>query len=230
MVNRSCMFHVKLLLFLFLLPCVVIAQRTTTTVMEVKPLPALPAEDTSIEAYLNTFPSLSVHSMPYQWFYWTNFSRQRPKDFWNLVVAPVLNTYPHLNTRFAASLKADLFALDALPRVKPSSVLFKLSQAHANDLAKNASGKISHNSTNGKSFEKRMSDADVQRCAAENMSLGPGNAVLALIMLYIDEGLPDVGHRKNLLNPYYTEMGIGVAKGKGEMFVVVQDFACDQGK
>ncbi len=68
----------------------------------------------------------------------------------------------------------------------------------------------------------------VKRCAGENISFGPDNAVLMLVLLYIDEGVPDLGHRKTLLNPSFVEMGIGVGAYPDNKVMVVQDFACDQ--
>lgn len=220
----------KLLLALLLtLPVVSISQRTTTTVMTVKPLPPLPPKDPSLSAYVNSFAELKGLPASFQdWFYWTNYSRQRPKAFWDSVVVPILNTYPHMNTGYAASLKKELYQSKGYPLIKPNAQLLKAAQNHAFDLARNAPGTISHSSTNGTPFEQRIFKAGIQKCAAENLSLGPLNPVLSLILLYIDEGLPGLGHRKNLMNPYYVEMGIGVAKTKGELSVVVQDFACDQ--
>jgi uncharacterized protein YkwD len=162
------------------------------------------------------------------WYYWTNYSRMRPRAFWDSIVAPILKVYPALNTRYATSLKNDLYRIESLPAITANSALLRVAQSHANDLAKNSPGQLSHNSTNGGVFEKRLFSSGIQKCAAENLSLGPFNVVFALVLLYIDEGLPNVGHRKNLLSPYYVEMGIGIAKTKGNASVVVQDFACDQ--
>lgn len=223
------LFHVKLLILLFIVS--LSFAQTTTTRIEVKPLPPLPPVDTPLFDYVSTFPELSKLGEPYkEWYYWINYSRQHSKSFWTDVIDPILKVYPHLNTRYAKSLKEDLYRTSNLLLIKPNPSLLKVSQLHAFDLGKNAPGKISHNSTNGTAFEKRIFAAGIKNCAAENISLGPYNTVLALIMLYIDEGLPDTGHRNNLLSPYYTEMGVGIAKSKGDAIVVVQDFACDQGK
>jgi uncharacterized protein YkwD len=60
------------------------------------------------------------------------------------------------------------------------------------------------------------------------MSLGGGDILLSIAMLYLDFGLEDLGHRKTLLNPEYISIGIGAIQyGKDELFFV-QDFACDQ--
>ena len=225
-------FHVKLFLFLLLsIPLVTVAQRSSKTTLQVKPLPALPPQDPALFKLVNSFTELKgVPAGIVDWFYWTNYSRQRPRAFWDSVIVPILNVYPQINTSYAQSLKKELYQSQGYPLIKPNSTLLKVAQGHAVDLARNTPGSISHSSTDGTPFERRVFKSGIQNCAAENLSLGPFNTVLSLIFLYIDEGLPGVGHRKNLMNPYYTEMGIGLAATKGNAMVVVQDFACDQGK
>jgi len=224
------LFHVKLLL-LFLLPIALFSQHSTTTIVEVKPLPPTSTNNAEINSFLGSYRELDNASPQVkEWYYWTNYSRLHPKAFWDSIIVPILKVYPNLNTRFAASLKIDLYQAQSLSPIKPNVKLLRTSQAHAIDLARNSPGRLSHNSTNGDAFEKRIFSAGIQKCAAENLSLGPFNTVFALMLLYIDEGLPDVGHRRNLLSPYYAELGVGVAKTRGNAVVVVQDFACDQSR
>jgi uncharacterized protein YkwD len=102
-----------------------------------------------------------------------------------------------------------------------------MAQQHANSLASKKASP-SHTSTDGKTFRQRMEKANVKRCAGENISFGPPNVVLALVLLFLDQGVPDLGHRKSLLNSSYTEMGIGIASYPNNTFMVVQDFSCDQ--
>ncbi len=103
----------------------------------------------------------------------------------------------------------------------------KLSLAHAKDIAKNGLPP-SHTSTKGIPFQQRVANAGIIKCAAENLSLGNPNPVLSLILLFLDEGVPDLGHRNTLLNPYYTEIGIGISKHNNSQVFVVQDFSCAQ--
>jgi uncharacterized protein YkwD len=168
----------------------------------------------------------SLSSNAREWFYWTNYSRRNPKAFWDSVVAPILNTYPQFNTSYAASLKKDLYKAQKLPMIKPNLVLIKVAQAHAVDLSKK--GDLSHSSSNGTPFQRRVFSGGIQKCAAENLSLGIDNPVFSLVLLYLDEGISDLGHRVNLLSPFYVEMGIGISKTKSNSIIVVQDFACDQ--
>lgn len=51
---------------------------------------------------------------------------------------------------------------------------------------------------------------------------------MMLVLLYIDQGVPALGHRTALLNPSFTEMGIGISSYPAKNVIVVQDFACKQ--
>jgi uncharacterized protein YkwD len=75
----------------------------------------------------------------------------------------------------------------------------------------------------------RLKTAGIKYCGGENVSLGDTDPILSLVLLYIDYGLPTLGHRKALLNSTYTETGIGVANyGTGKTLFIVQDFSCTQ--
>lgn len=173
----------------------------------------------------NEFASLNPDQQ--EWFYWTNLSRQKPRFFFDSVVQPILKTYPELQSGYTTSLKNDLNKAGQLPLILPNKKLLAVAQYHANDLAKHKSSP-SHNSTNGQTFQQRMIKNEINRCAAENISYGPLNTVMSLVLLFIDEGLQDLGHRKNLLSPTYIEMGIGIASYPNNLILVVQDFACSQ--
>ena len=224
-----CRFHVKHIFFvLLLLPIASSAQKSNRVTIQVREFPALPPRNSDVTNFVASFPEIrSLGSSVAEWFYWTNYSRQSPKAFWDSVVAPILRVYPQFNTSYAASLKRELYKNQKLPMLKPNQTLIRLAQAHANDLSK--SGNLSHTSTNGTAFEQRVFKGGISKCAAENLSLGIPNPVFSLVLLYLDEGIPDLGHRNNLLSSYYVEMGIGLSKTKNNYALVVQDFACHQG-
>ncbi len=205
-----------------------LSQHFSTARIEIKPLPPLPAKQAEIEsAYATSIPFSSLPADVKEWFYWTNYTRLRPRAMWDSVIEPILKVYPNLNTDYAKSLKQDLYGATNLPVLTPNSSLLRLAAAHAADLAsKNA--RASHTSTTGASFDVRMNGAGIVKCAGENISVGAMNTVLSLVFLLIDQGIPDVGHRKALLNPRYTEVGIGLARYKNGNVIAVQDFACPQ--
>lgn len=213
---------------LFLIPTFSFSQHFSTTTFEEKPFPLMPGKDKALVQALgknSLFEALSDEQK--EWFYWTNLSRQKPIFFYDSVVQRILKLYPNLESNYTKSLKKDLYSLQPLELIIPNNNLLILAQGHADDLNRYKKTP-SHNSSNGQSFQQRMTKNQINRCAAENISYGPSNAVMALVLLYIDEGLPDLGHRKNLLSSNYVEMGVGISKYPGNTVLVVQDFACPQ--
>lgn len=203
-------------------------QHFSTSTIQVKPLPNLPLRDSKIEAYtLSSSAGGVLTEEVKEWFYWTNFSRSKPKIYWDSVVLPILNSFPNLKGAYANSLKRDLYSAPPLEMLKPSDILMSIATTHADDL-RFKSARPSHTSPSGITFQNRMTAAGIKNCGGENISFGPSNTVLALLFLYIDEGIPDLGHRKALLNPSYKEMGIGIAQYSDNNVLIIQDFSCSQ--
>ena len=191
-------------------------------------LPRLPMVDLGVESSLNEVTNYNSLSRDQKdWFYWTNYSRKDPRRFWDSVIVPILEVYPQFKNDFSISLKKDLYASSPLPMVIPSAQLANVATEHAEALAAKKS-LPSHTSPDGSTFQTRMQKARIKKCAGENISFGPANTVLALVLLYLDQGVPDVGHRKSLLNPSFTEMGIGISSYPESRLMVVQDFSCNQ--
>jgi hypothetical protein len=197
-----------------------------STMLEVKELPQPPVRDVSIDQYLSRFPT-TLNSTQREWFYWTNFSRSNPKRFWDSVIAPILEIHPNFRNSYVTSLKEDLYKASPLPLVKPNDFLFKTAQQLATKLAEK---KVmpSHTDPSGVTFQERMETAGIKRCAGENISFGPPNTLMMLVLLYVDEGVPGLGHRKTLLNSSYVEMGVGIGAYPEGKYMIVTDFACDQ--
>ncbi len=109
----------------------------------------------------------------------------------------------------------------------PNEELSKVSDVFASEMSSN-NALPSHTSPSGSTFAERMKSAGIVKCAGENISYGPSNSLLMLVLLYIDEGVPDLGHRRALLNPAFVEMGVGIGRYSNNNSIVVQDFACSQ--
>jgi hypothetical protein len=223
------MFHVKhLLLVLLLLPLISVAQHMGSTVLAVKGLPAMPTRDRTVDGYMDKFTETqTLTNIQKDWFYWTNYSRINPKRFWDSVIVPLIKIYPNLKNSYTNSLRKDLYNAQSLPLMQPNLSLIKVAQNHAQALA-DKKALPSHTSPSGVTFQQRMQSIGVKLCAGENISFGPGSVPLMLALLYIDEGVPDLGHRKNLLSPSYIEMGIGVGAYSDDRYMIIQDFACKQ--
>lgn len=160
-----------------------------------------------------------------------NWNRAQPgyDRLSNNAIQPILEAFPTLNRNEAVTLKAALMKVGPLPMFVLNKVLVTTAQSHADDIGKKK-GPLGHNSTNGANFGSRMTAAGIKYCANENISLCSQSVLLSMVLLYLDIGVADLGHRKTLLNPVLYEIGVGSAQyGKEEnQYFIVQDFACKQ--
>ena len=164
-----------------------------------------------------------------EFFYWVNYSRKNPSEFYDIVIKGILKVYPQLKGKNLESLEVDLKNSAPLPMFTLSDNLTIIAQSHSKDItSKNASP--SHISTNGDDFAERFKKSGLKNCGGENISFsgGDGNSLLMLVLLYLDINVPDLGHRKALLNPSFAETGIGISTYKNGNTFLVEDFSCRQ--
>ena len=98
--------------------------------------------------------------------------------------------------------------------------LARMARAHAADMA--AAGRISHlSSADGASFETRLGRSELRvRAAAENVARDRD------VTSAHQSLMASPGHRKNLLDPDLTAVGLGIVATRDEGIVyVVEDFA-----
>jgi cysteine-rich secretory family protein len=162
-------------------------------------------------------------------FYWVNYSRNDPEMFFDSAVMPIVQIYPQLRGQNLASLESDLKNSKPLPLLTLNTALNNMASSHAKDITTHNSSP-SHNSTNGETFADRFKKSSLRNCGGENISFGAGDSdpLFALIILYLDINVPELGHRKALLNPNYIYTGISFAKYKNGNTFIVEDFACSQ--
>ncbi len=214
---------IVLILFSFFLN----AQHFSSVILRDKPFRA-PAMNNKF--ILNQLEKNDIYSELNQsekeFIYWTNYARLFPKSFRDYILLPFLKQQPTTKGRYAASLIKELTASSSLPFLEPEEKLYLIAKSHALDLSKN--NIIGHQSTNGTSFRDRMKMGGIINCASENISLGATEPVVSLLLLYLDIGLPDLGHRKNLMNPSFSKMGVSVRQFSKNQDIIVQDFSCEQ--
>ncbi len=106
--------------------------------------------------------------------------------------------------------------------IKPVSndvLLQKLAQAHSDDMAKNEF--FSHINKKNLSPDERRKALKVITPVGENLANSPN-------LLFAHEGLmQSAAHRKNLLDPAWTKVGIGIAFDKKGMILVTEEFSND---
>jgi hypothetical protein len=104
-----------------------------------------------------------------------------------------------------------------LPALQWDNALFKAARRHA--LLMLNLNKLDHQLPNESSLEARLAESGARFGAiAENIAIGPNPGV-------IHAGWMDSpGHRKNILDPRLTSVGIAAVRGPGGLFAV-QDFS-----
>jgi uncharacterized protein YkwD len=94
----------------------------------------------------------------------------------------------------------------------------------ATDQAK--SGGTGHKDRKGRSlFDRLQSRGSVNSTAGEAISYGPSEAHDIALMLIIDDGVADRGHRRNIFNPDFHQAGAALATHPEWGTVCVIDFA-----
>lgn len=224
------MFHVKLLFYLLLLfiQFPVFAQKSNLVSFD-----PIHSKYSAVDMIVKNFNEKQeafqqLNPLSQTFYYWTNYCRQDPKRFWDSILAPILQSKPDLITSYTKSLQKDLYNSGKLPLFYLHTGLIKIAQEHANDIGlKNA--KLSHTSTDGRTFLDRFKLTGLKTCAGENLASGDNSPLMALVSLLIDENVPSLGHRKAILNSNYNLIGLGVACiGHTNALLSVQDFACSQ--
>lgn len=220
------MHPIKLFIVLVLLPFAAFSQSVVT--LEQREIKFNLTLDKEVDQWNKSFKSFNQLSKEEQdILYWTNYSRKSPQRFWDSVMVPILTTFPQLRGKFATSLKSDLSNSSPLPLLALNDTLILSARGHAYDIGQKKAT-ISHTSTDGTTFSNRLQRLGVRNCGSENMSLGGGDVLMSIAMLYLDYGLENLGHRKTLLNPEYIYMGVGAFHYGKEQLFFVQDFACNQ--
>ena len=160
--------------------------------------------------------------------YWINYVRKKPSVFYHEVLASFLTQFPEIKSSYSRSLTADLLNSPSLPILIPSGKLNTVASKHATDLGSTGS-RISHNSSRGTSFQERMNQEGLTNCIAENIYEGRKDALESVIFLLIDQGVPNLGHRKNILSKSNNLIGVSfhAIKGRSPSFFLVQNFSCE---
>src|SRR5688572_7648836 len=107
-----------------MLPVALKAQYSTVT-LEDRPIKVVVATDKKIEAFIESLPQYNaLPTKAQELLYWTNYSRQNPRKFWDSICAPILNLFPQLKTgTFAQDLKRELYNAPKLPLLRINDTL-----------------------------------------------------------------------------------------------------------
>jgi uncharacterized protein YkwD len=112
-----------------------------------------------------------------------------------------------------------------LPPLTSNDLLAKCAQDHAANMArqdKHGDDRRNGHVLDGKDFQFRIDASGYKYAgASENTAMDRGTTVRAMVARWM--GSP--GHRKNMIDPNFTEIGVGAAQSKTGQWYFVQVFA-----
>jgi hypothetical protein len=120
---------------------------------------------------------------------------------------------------YVRSLYRDLKRTEGLTPLEPQQDLIKLAGSHAE--ATGESGQTGHQNFKQR-FEPLMGNP--YALVAENLAYGHAEAIDIVISLLIDDGIRDLGHRKNMLHPQFNAVGVAIRPHKTYRVNCVIDF------
>ena len=134
-----------------------------------------------------------------------------------------LKTYVEENqvkkTSYLRSLYQDLRSVSGLPALVPEQDLTAVAQGHATRSGE--TGHVGHRDMNKRFAPLR---GNPYYAWGENCSYGYEDAISIVITLLVDEGVRDVGHRRNILNDGFNSVGVAIRPHKSFRVNCVVDF------
>jgi hypothetical protein len=165
-------------------------------------------------SYCNTAHNIGyLTSQEKEVIYYINVVRSNPKLFVQKYLKHYLDTAPIKKTEYLNSLLKELNVLEPIEVLYPQYDLYEVAKKHASEMG--SQGKTGHVSLNGVAFENRASALSSRyEKAMENCQYGYADGLSIVIDLLIDEDIPDMSHRKSLLNKEVKFIGAAIRKHK----------------
>jgi hypothetical protein len=167
-----------------------------------------------------------------------NLLRSNPQKYAELYLKPFRQYYNGKNLEIPGRITiitnegikpldeciSQLSKAQSAPELFPSQGMCKAARDHAEDQSK--SGKTGHDGSDGSTLPDRLNRyGKWLTTIGENIDYGNGNAREIIIALLIDDGVSSRGHRKNLLNGAYHNIGVAVRSHPKYEYVCVMDYA-----
>lgn len=160
------------------------------------------------------FQSAPIEQNEKEVLYYINLVRLEPIFFKDSILEPFLaerkNEYAK---KYVRSLKKDLKKTANLSALKHHKELHDFSQHRAITTGKR--GKVGHRSVWNKSYKKRSQELlKTFEVVGENIHYGSTDPLEVVIELLIDDGIADLGHRKNILDKSFNSISCAFAPHK----------------
>lgn len=145
-----------------------------------------------------------------------NLARIDGAKFYETIVKPYIDTTA--SNSFTRSLSSALKKIKNLPPLTPDKVLYEAALKHAITMGK--LGKIGHDK-----YAQRMKPIQNKyNGLSENCDYGFNDPLIIVMRLLIDEGNPNYGHRKAILDANFIYVGVSIKPHKKWEWNCVQEF------
>lgn len=126
--------------------------------------------------------------------------------------------------KYYKSLEKEMKEVKGLPMFWPDEALSWVAKQHARDMNKN--NFADHTSSDGRKVKDRIGQMYPKKSNGENLAFGFKTGLGNICMLLIDKGVPDLGHRKMIINTPYNMnfVGVSIQPHKGYRYCSVTDF------
>lgn len=162
--------------------------------------------------------ALSQESIHQEIIHLVNFVRQEPLRFLEEIALPYIKKNELEKNSYSKSLIRTLRSQQAIPALNKNENLTKMALDYALEAGKR--GWTDHIRTEAR-FKKYAPEIDV---TGENLQFGSMSAVAVVMDLLIDQDVRDLGHRKNILDVDFTEIGVAYGKHKSYETIGVMVF------
>lgn len=155
--------------------------------------------------------------------YYINLVRINPPLFAQTFLSDYVKEKDIKKDKQVKGLIDELESTSKMGYLNPNKKLADFARAHATDMG--ASGRTGHNSSSGEDFRKRIEPLKASFSAInENCNYGNEGGIDAVIDLLIDRNVPNLGHRRNILDPEMELVGVAIEPHKKWRFNCVQNF------
>ena len=155
--------------------------------------------------------------------YYINLVRINPPLFSETFLKDYLKANDIKKDKEVKGLITELESTSKMGYLRPNKKLADFARQHASDMGN--SGRTGHNTSKGESFRKRIEPLQSSFSAInENCNYGNEGGIDAVIDLLIDRNVPNLGHRRNILDPEMELVGVAIEPHKKWRFNCVQNF------
>jgi uncharacterized protein YkwD len=153
-----------------------------------------------------------------------NEVRTTPKKFLTNKALPYIieNDEDTVVNKYVSSLLKDLRKQSSIGPLESDPYLHDQAHSFAADMG--STGSVGHSSSKLGDFGKRLKKYSNKEIG-ENCDYGSNDPLDILMNLLIDEDIVGVGHRRNLLNPRYKLIGLGIEPHRTYEWNCVMDFS-----